>query len=197
MTTAGLILVVGFGVFMAGASVWKVGYQAPIEERMPLLHADRTRLRWIHWSMLVAMLLTPSGLFAAAAASGHPGAWAAAAVYAVGVVPWVLNLTFRLTVQERTAAAVAGGDPLPGWYEPIEQWAGLGHRFHMLASYGSAVLLAWGLAESRVISDWLAWAGAAWGVVWLCGLLVPRTRFAFEPPFWAHTFTLAVGIALI
>ena len=67
----------------------------------------------------------------------------------------------------------------------------------MAASYGSAALLAWGLAEAQLISDWLAWTGAVWGLLWLAGLLIPRTRFAFEPPFWAHVFTLAVGIALI
>lgn len=197
MTTAALLLIAGFTVFMAGAGAWKLEYQAPLPERMPLLHQDRTRLRWIHSTMLAAMVLTPAGLAAAAAVSGHPAAWAAAIAYGVGAVPWVLQLSFRLTVQERVAAAVADGAPVPDWYAAVESWTGLGHRFHMLVSYVSAVALAWGMAEAELIPNWLGWAGAIWGVVWAAGYTIRQIRFVFEPPFWAHVFTFAVGIALL
>jgi hypothetical protein len=197
MTTAAVLLIAGFVVFMAGAGAWKLGYQAPLAERMALLHADRLRLRWIHSAMLVAMVLTPAGVASAAAVSGHPAAWAAAVAYGVGAVPWMLQLTFRLTVQERVAGAVVAGTPVPGWYVAVESWVALGHRVHMLVAYGSAVPLAWGLAEAAVIPVWLAWAGAVWGVAWLVGYSVPRVRFVFEPPFWAHLFTFAIGIALL
>lgn len=197
MTTAGLLLIAGFAVFMAGAAAWRLPYQGPTGERMPHLHADRVRLRWIHTAMLAAMVLTPAGLAATAFVAAHPAVWAGAAAYAVGAMPWVLHLSFRLTVQERVAAVYAAGGGIPDWYEPVEAWVGLGHRFHMAVSYGSAILLAWGLSEAQVISGWLAWGGAAWGALWLAGLAVPRTRFAFEPPFWAHLFTFAVGITLL
>jgi hypothetical protein len=197
MTTAASLLIAGFGVFMAGAAAWKLGYQAPVSERMPLLHADRLRLRWIHSSMLVAMVLTPAGIAAAAGVAGHPAVWAAAMAYGVGAVPWVLQLTYRLTVQERVAATVADGAAVPDWYLATESWAALGHRVHMLVSYASAVPLAWGMAEVGLIPTWLAWVGAVWGVAMVAGYTIPRIRFAFEPPFWAHLFTFAVGIALL
>jgi hypothetical protein len=197
MTTAGSLLVAGFVVFMAGAAAWKTGYQAPVLERMPLLHADRLRLRWIHSTMLVAMVLTPAGLAAATGVADHPAAWAAAMAYGVAAVPWMLQLTFRLTVQERVAESVAGGAPVPEWYLGVESWAGLGHRVHMVVSYAAAVPLAWGMFKAGLIPSWLAWAGAAWGAAWLVGFAIPRIRFAFEPPFWAHLFTFAVGIALL
>jgi hypothetical protein len=107
------------------------------------------------------------------------------------------QLAFRLTVQERVAAAVADGAPVPQWYLAIERWSALGHRVHMLASYASAVPLAWGLVAAELIPGWLGWAGAVWGVAWAAGYGYPRIRFVFEPPFWAHLFTFAVGIALL
>jgi hypothetical protein len=197
MTTAALLLIAGFVVFMAGAAGWKMTYQAPLAERLPVLHTDRSRLRWIHSSMLVAMVLTPAGVAAAAAVSGHPAAWAGAVAYGLGAVLWMQQLAFRLTVQERVAAAVADGAPVPQWYLAIERWSALGHRVHMLASYASAVPLAWGLVAAELIPGWLGWAGAVWGVAWAAGYGYPRIRFVFEPPFWAHLFTFAVGIALL
>jgi hypothetical protein len=197
MTTTAVLLIAGFVVFMAGASAWKIGYQAPLRERLPLLHADRARLRWIHSSMLVAMVLTSAGVVATAALSGHPAAWAAATAYVMGAVLWMLELMFRLTVQERVAADVAAGGSIPEWYVAVEKWSALGHRVHMLVSYGSAVPLAWGLVEANLIPGWLGWTGAMWGAVWMAGYAIPRIRFALEPPFWAHVFTFAVGIALL
>lgn len=197
MTTAGTLLIAGFAVFIAGAAGWRLQYQAPLPERMVHLHADRRRLRWIHSAMVAAMVLTPAGLVATAGVAGQSAVWAAAAAYTTGAILWLLTLTFRLTVQERVAGRVAGGEPLPDWYEPLEAWAGLGHRVHMLVSYAAAIPLAWGLAAVDLIPDWLAWGGAIWGAAWLAGYAVPRTRFAFEPPFWAHVFTFAIGIALL
>jgi hypothetical protein len=197
VTTAAALLVAGFVVFMAGAAGWKTGYQAPLAQRILLLHADRRRLRWIHWTMLPAVVLTAAGLVATASVAGHPAVWAAAAAWALGAVPWMLNLTFRLSVQERVAEAVAGGVAVPQWYLAGEAWVALGHRVHMLGSYAAALPLAWGLGKAGLIPPWLAWGGAGWGVAWAFGLAVPRTRFVFEPPFWAHVYTFAVGAALL
>jgi len=67
VTTAGVLLIAGFGVFMVGASAWRLEYQAPLPERLPVLHSDLWRLRWIHSTMVAAMILTPAGLAALAA----------------------------------------------------------------------------------------------------------------------------------
>jgi hypothetical protein len=197
VTAAGWLLIAGFVVFMAGASAWRLEFQLPVPERFPHVIAHRTRLRWIHSTMLAAMVLTPAGLAAAASVSGEPVAWAGAAAYGIGALPWIGHLAFRLTVPDRVAEGVAGGSAVPDWYEPLEAWVGLGHRFHMIVSYATALPLAWALQNAGLIPGWLGWAGGVWGLVWLIGLAVPRTRFAFEPPFWAHVFTFAVGIALL
>lgn len=197
MTTAAWLLISGFVVFMVGAAGWKTAYEAPVVERLAAMHRDRSRLRTIHSLMLVAMVLTPAGLAAGAAASGQAAIAAAAVAYGLGALLWMLQLTFRLTVQERVAFDVASGAAVPEWFEALERWAALGHRVHMLVSYASAVPLAWGLAQADLIPLWLGWAGAIWGVVWLAGYTFPRIRYVFEPPFWAHLFTFAIGIALL
>jgi uncharacterized membrane protein YtjA (UPF0391 family) len=197
MTTAGLLLVAGFAVFMAGAAGWKLEYEAPLAERLPQLHEDRRRLRWIHRTMIVALVLTPAGLGAVAAVADHPAAWAAAIAYTVGAVLWIVNLMFRLTVQEWVAEQVDGGSAIPGVFVPLLDWVGLGYTVHMFVAYLSAVPLAWALTERGLIPDWLGWAGAAWGVLFTAGLVYERFRFVFSPPIWAHFFTLGVGIALL
>ncbi|NIR40777.1 MAG: hypothetical protein GWN07_33425, partial [Actinobacteria bacterium] len=48
-----------------------------------------------------------------------------------------------------------------------------------------------------LVPGWLAWAGAVWGVALFLLFLVPRSRFVAAPPFWAHAFTFAAGLALL
>lgn len=197
MTTAGGLLVAGFVVFLAGAAGWKLEYEAPLAERLPHLHADRRRLRWIHRTMIVALVITPAGLGAVGSVADHPAVWAAAVAYAVGGVLWVFNLMFRLTVQEWVAERVDGGEALPEMFAPLLNLAGLGYTVHMYVAYLCAVPLAWGLTERGLIPDWLGWTGAAWGVLFAAGFTFGRFRFVFSPPIWAHLYTLGVGIALL
>jgi hypothetical protein len=194
---AGWLLIAGFAIFMAGAVGWRLEFQAPLPERFVHLAAHRGRIRWIHRTMTVAMVVTPAGLFATASVAQEPLVWAAAAAYAIGALPWIGHLVFRLTVSERVAADVASGASVPDWFAPLEAWMGVGHRIHMLVAYASAVALAWGLHGTDLVPDWLAWAGGVWGALWFAASFVPRIRFAFDPPFWAHLFTFAIGVALV
>lgn len=197
MELTGWTLIVGFVVFMVGAGGWRSEYQADLGTRLAAVHRDRGRTMWIHLWMLVAMVITPAGLGAAAIVSGRPLVAIAATAYAVGSVPWMLVLTFRITALLDVAAVAAGGGAVPDWFEPVERWVGTGHRVHMLSAYASAIPLALGLGQVDLIPGWLATGGVVWGVLWSAGILRPRTRFAFEPPFWAHVFTFAVGVALV
>lgn len=195
--TAGILLVAGFAVFMAGAAGWRPEYEAPLAERLPHLHQDRRRLRWMHRTMIVALVLTSGGLGAVAGVADHPAAWAAAIAYAVGAALWIVNLMFRLTVQDWVAEQVAGGSEIPIMFVPLLNWVSLGYMVHMFVAYLSAVPLAWALTERALIPGWLGWVGAGWGVLFSAGLAYERFRFVFSPPIWAHVFTLGVGIALL
>jgi hypothetical protein len=192
-----MLLIIGFVVFLAGAAGWKLEYEKPLTERLPYLHEDRRRLRWIHRTMIGALVVTPAGLGAVGAVADHAAVWAAAVAYTVGGVLWIIDLMFRLTVQEWVAGRVNSGDSLPDLFSPMLDWVGLGYTVHMYTAYLSAVPLAWGLTERGLIPDWLGWTGAAWGVLFAVGLSFGRFRFVFSPPIWAHLYTLGVGIAFL
>jgi hypothetical protein len=193
----GWLLVAGFVAFMSGAVRWRIEYEQPMERALPLMHGDRRRLRWIHWWMVAAMFLTVSGLGGVAWLVADAGATAAAIGYAMGAVLWVAALLFRLTVGEWAAEHTVNAGAVPEIYEPFARLAGLGHGVHMVSAYVSAVPLGWSMYGSGLIPAWLAVAGTAWGLAMSSAFLFPPTRFVAAPPFWAHTFTLSVGIALL
>ena len=198
MTSIGVLLVGGFLVFMTGAVLWRpAAYEQPVEVALPLMHADRRRLRWIHWWMIPAIFLTIGGLGGLAWFVSNAGVAIAAVVYAAGGVLWVLALSFRETVGEWAARQAAETGSVPPVYLPLSSWMGLCHAIHMMTAYVTAIPLGWSLAEAGLIPGWLGWAGAVWGLVLGAVLLVPAIRFVAQPPFWAHTFTGAVGLALL
>jgi hypothetical protein len=98
----GAALVAGLVIFMVGAVRWKLAYDQPFEQALPIVHADRRRRVWIHVWMIIAMLVTPAGLAGLATlpadGTGRALAAMAAAVYAIGAAAWVVSLVFRLTV---------------------------------------------------------------------------------------------------
>lgn len=58
----GAILVAGTVVFTVGAARWRLDYERPLPESLPLIHADRRRRAWIQTWMLVAMFVTTAGV---------------------------------------------------------------------------------------------------------------------------------------
>lgn len=197
MTLVGWLLVTGFVAFMVGAGGWRLQYEQPPEQSLPVMHADRGRLRWIHWWMIPAVVLTASGLGGLALVADDAGVGVAAAGYGLGAVLWIAELAFRLTVGEWAAEHTSATGEVPELYLPLAQWAGLGHAIHMATAYLTAVPLAWGAWNAGLIAGWLAWAGTIWAVVLAALFLVPRIRFIAAPPFWAHVFTFAVGLSIL
>lgn len=197
MTLIGSLLVAGFAAFMTGALGWRLEYQQPLDEALPIMHADIHRLRWIHWWMVAGVVLTVSGLGGLAWSVSDAGTAVGTAAYSLGAVLWVAALLFRLSVGEWAAEQTVAAGAIPAVYPPMARWMGLCHGTHMMSAYLSAVPLGWSLARAGLIPGWLGWAGAIWGVALAAILLVPRARFAAQPPFWAHAFTFAIGIALL
>lgn len=197
MTLVGWLLVSGFVTFMLGAGGWRAEYEQPLEESLPVMHADRRRMRWIHRWMVLALPLTVAGLGGLAHLANDPGAAVAAAGYTAGAVLWIGSLVFRLSVGEWAAEQTAATGEVPDVYPALARWAGYGHLVHMVSAYATAIPLAWAAEGAGLISGWLAWAGSIWGLALLGLFAVPRTRFIASPPFWAHTFTFAVGLSML
>lgn len=98
----GGVLVAGLVIFLVGAVAWRLDYQRPLPEALPVIHRDRGRRAWIHTWMIVALLMTPAGLVGLTLALEEPTATVlagmATAVYGAGGICWIVSLTFRLTV---------------------------------------------------------------------------------------------------
>ena len=58
----GGVLFAGLVIFLVGAVAWRLDYQRPLEESLPIISGDRRRRAWIHTWMIAALVITPTGL---------------------------------------------------------------------------------------------------------------------------------------
>lgn len=198
----GWTLVAGLAVFLVGAAGWRMAYEAPLEEALVTIHGDRGRRAWIHGWMLPAMFLTAAGLAALPVVledgTARVLAVMAATTFALGAVCWVLSLAFRLTVVPAAAADLVDRGAVPEHFRPLDRWASSMYATHMASAYVAAALLGCALlATEDLTPTWLGWTGVGFGTLWLAGFLATRFDGPFNPPFWAHLFTGAVGVAML
>jgi len=197
----GGILIAGLVVFLVGAVCWRLDYQRPLPEALPLIHRDRRRWAWIHTWMIAALVITPAGLVGLTLALGEPTARVlagmATAVYGVGAVCWIVCLAFRLTVTPWAAERAVTFGQVPDGFAAYERWAGALYVVHMLTAYLGSAVLGMALLASDALPTWIGWAGIVWGLVFAAGFTATRFAGAFNPPFWAHLYTGAVGLVVL
>jgi len=197
----GAVLVGGLVVFLVGAVAWRLDYELPAEESLPLIHADRRRRAWIHVWMIAAMFITPAGLFGLAQLPElqdvAPAATMAAVVYAIGAACMMAFLCFRLAVVPGAAErTVVDGAP-PVGFAALEAWAGSLYVVHMLASYAVFALLGATVLASDFFAPWSGWVGLGLGAALLTGLVATRFAGPFNPPFMAHLYPALLGVVLL
>jgi hypothetical protein len=197
----GGVLVAGLVLFLVGASAWRLGYERPPEEALPLIHRDRRRRAWIHSWMVAALVVTPAGLAGLTAGLADPDATVLAAMatagYLIGAVCLVVSLAFRLTVVTRAAEETATSGQAPEWFAPFDAWAGSLYVVHMLTAYVGSAVLGCAVLASEALPAWLGWSGVVWGLAFAAGFVATRFAGPFNPPFWAHVYTGAVGVVLL
>ncbi len=197
----GGVLVAGLGIFLVGAGAWRLDYQRPLEESLPVIHRDRRRRTWIHVWMIAAMPVTFAGWAGLAVILDEPRARVlaamAAAVYVAGGVCWVVSLAFRLTVVPWAAEHTVSVGELPDGFAAHDRWAGALYCVHMLTAYVASGVLGIAVLVSDDLPTWLGWAGAGWGLAFAAGLTATRFAGPFNPPFWAHLYTATVGVVLL
>ena len=197
----GGVLVAGLGMFLVGAVGWRLDYQRPLQESLPVIHRDRRRWTWIHVCMVTAMLVTPAGLAGMAVIQEEPTARVlsamAAAAYVSGAVCWIASLTFRLTVVPWAAEQTVTVGDVPDGFAAFDRWAGALYCVHMLTAYVASAVLGIAVLVSDTLPMWLGWTGVGWGLAFAAGLVATRFAGPFNPPFWAHLFTGTVGVSLL
>lgn len=196
----GWTLLAGLVVFLAGAIAWRMGYEQPLRDALPLVHRDRRRREWIHLWMILAMFVTTAGLAGLAVlVDGDTAtllATMATTLYGLGAVAWVVSLAFRLTVVPWAAERTVASGEVPDGHAALDAWAGSLYMIHMVAAYVTFAVLGAALLDSG-LPPWVGWLGVAWGTAFLLGFTATRAAGPFNPPFWAHTYTAVVGVALL
>jgi hypothetical protein len=197
----GIVLVAGLVVFLVGAGGWKLAYDRPLREALPVIHDDRRRRAWIHLWMIPAMFLTSAGMLALAAVFVDGVAVVlsliAGVVYALGAVCWVASLAFRLTVVPWAAEQTVDRGDLPEGFAAFDSWVGSLYAVHMVSAY-----VAFGVLGAAVLADgelprWAGWVGVVGGTLFALGFLATRREGPFNPPAWAHLYTALIGILLV
>ncbi len=200
-TVTGAVLTAGLALFMVGALAWRLDYEGPPEQALPIIHRDRRRRVWIHSWMVAALVVTPAGLAGLTVVLEKPtatvlGAMATTA-YLTGAVCIIASLAFRLTVVVWAAEQTSVNGRVPDGYSAYDSWAGALYVVHMLTAYVSSAVLGCAVLASDALPRWLGWSGVVWGLVFAAGFVATRFSGPFNPPFWAHVYTGSLGIALL
>ncbi|TVR19707.1 MAG: hypothetical protein EA387_12970 [Nitriliruptor sp.] len=197
----GIVLVAGLVVFLVGAGGWKLVYDQPMRQALPVIHVDRRRRAWIHLWMIPAMFLTSAGVLALAAVVGDGVAAVvslmAGVVYGLGAVCWVASLAFRLTVVPWAAEQAVERGELPEGFVALDSWAGWLYSVHMVSAYVAFAILGSAVLVDGALPPWAGWVGIVGGLVFAGGFLATRREGPFNPPFWAHLYTALLGVLLL
>ena len=197
----GSVLVAGLAIFLVGAVFWRLDYQRPLQESLPVIHRDHRRRAWIHAWMIAAMVVTPAGLAGLTVTVDQPTAQVftamATAVYLSGGVCWIASLAFRLAVVPWAAERTVTVGAVPDGFAAYDRWAGTLYCVHMVTAYVASAVLGIAVLVSDALPMWLGWTGVGWGLVFAAGLVATRFAGPFNPPFLAHLYTGTVGVVLL
>ena len=197
----GGVLVAGLVIFMVGAVAWRLDYQRPLHESLPVIHRDRRRRAWIHTWMIAALVVTPAGLAGLTVALEEPTATVlaamATAVYVSGGVCWIVSLAFRLSVVPWAAERTVTDGEVPDGFAAYDLWAGMLYVVHMLTAYVGSAVVGIAVLASNGLPTWLGWAGLVWGLAFAAGFVATHFAGPFNPPFFAHLYTGTVGVVLL
>ena len=197
----GGVLVAGAVVFTVGAVRWRLEYERPLAESLPLIHADRGRRAWIQTWMLVAMFVTTAGVagFATVPDTQHATLLAAmaASVYALGAVSMIVSLAFGLTVVPWAGERTVAEGSIPEGFAAYRSWSSGLYVIHMVASYAAFAVLGAAVLASDAAPHWLGWTGIGLGVGCLAGFVATRFAGPFNPPILAHLYTGLLGAVLL
>lgn len=197
----GAVLVAGLVVFLVGAGAWRLAYDQPLREALPIIHADRRRRAWVHLWMIPALFVTSAGMLGMSAVLTDGLAVVvslmAGTVYALGAVCWIVSLAFRLTVVPWAAERTVERGELPEGFTALDGWAGALYSVHMVSAYVAFAILGAAVLIDGTLPRWAGWVGVMGGLVLAVGFLATRREGPFNPPAWAHLYTAVVGVLLL
>lgn len=186
-----LVLLVGPTTFVPPA-LWT----GPREVSLRLIAAHARIWRAANAGFAIATVLTAAGLACVPGLVGTRGtslALAAAVMFALASVPWLVMLGIRLSITPRVAAEFAATGALDPTFPPIDRLGGALFPVFLLVASGSIVALGAAIVAGGSLSPILGGACIAAGLAIGGGYLV----FGDMLPAFVYFPTAAVGIALL
>jgi hypothetical protein len=119
---------------------------------------------------------------------------AADGLFAVGSGLWLANLAFGASAAVSVADTVRGGSTIPGWFQPVQQWAGGLWQVGAPMLGLSLVLYRLVIRVGAMLPSWAGWLALATGTVVIVSLASVRGT----PPFLIYLLaTLPLGVAAV
>jgi len=206
---AGGFLVAGGACTLAALALpplWSI-VTAGTTQEVRLIGLHRTIWQLGLWLWALSAGLTMPGMLALASALSNPAAGtrarstgtdpalrAAAGLFAAGSVLWLANIAFGASVAVSVANTVRGGGTIPGWFQPVQQWADA--LWQIGAPMLGLSLVLYGLiirTGTAALPSWAGWLSVAAGAIVIC-----FTPLGGTPPFLIYLLaTLPLGAAAL
>jgi hypothetical protein len=186
-----LVLLVGPSAFVPSA-IWTGARDASLR----LVARHNFVWKSANVGFALATILTAAGLILMPGLVGDLGsalAWAAAVLFLLAAVPWLLILTIRLVITPGVANSLAADGTLDPDFIPIDRLSGALFPAFMVIASGSIVVLGAAVVAGGSLSPILGWACVAAGLAMGSGYLLLGDML----PAFVYFPTTAVGIVLL
>jgi|GEM_PF-3001353 hypothetical protein len=119
---------------------------------------------------------------------------AAAGLFIAGSVLWLSNIAFGASAAVSAADMVRAGAAIPGWFQPVQQWASALWQAGAPLLALSLILYGLVIRASATLPSWAGWLAMAAGAI----VLVSFAPLGGTPPFVIYLLaTLPLGVVAV
>jgi hypothetical protein len=119
---------------------------------------------------------------------------AAAGLFIAGSVLWLSNIAFGASAAVSAADMVRAGGAIPGWFQPVQQWASALWQAGAPLLALSLILYGLVIRASATLPSWAGWLAMAAGAI----VLVSFAPLGGTPPFVIYLLaTLPLGVVAV
>jgi hypothetical protein len=204
---SGVLFILAFVSFAVGAGLPTVGekgnmgiFTLPVREYLAAIAQNTSAWRWGNVFMGAAgvLLLVGLTLFDKVLEEANERTLSRLGLMAflVAAVLWVIFSAFRATVTINAAQEMAGAgatSPVPGYYEPMAQWAYALFYAYAVLAYLALAAFGGSMLQAGLLAGWVGWVTVIFSVAMLALMLVTGDTlpaFHYLPP-------LLIGILLL
>jgi hypothetical protein len=195
----GWLLVLGAVVFWIGAITppYRQWMGVPTDEYLSIVGANRRNWYAMHALFGLGTVITLAGLGALHGALRAAGdrIWSTIAVslFSIGVALWLVQVSFRVTVEPWAAAELARDGQVPSIFPALQRWMGVLFAVCMISGYLALVGYGIAILSGPFRPRWAGWFALVFGLVAVPGF----ATVVFQPPLMLFVVPFVLGIAVL